>query len=114
RDYRSGWRRRNYGGRGMLRINLRAWRDGRRGSDGAEDIAAGAFVFRLPGSFLPVGMKLWIVHGKQLIVLGGRVGIRGHDRLVVDKIKIPDTARDQEEHDEHYQLFLLLHEAVRK
>jgi hypothetical protein len=55
-----------------------------------------------------------ILHGKQLITLGRGAGIGSHNGPVTVEIQKPDNAGGQQKYGEQGELFLLLHEPVRK
>src|SRR5438034_10057907 len=59
-------------------------------------------------------MELGIIHSNRVIILGCGNGIGRHDRLVMVKIQKPDETGDQQEDNEHDELFLLVHAAVLK
>ena len=99
----------------IIRLRTRPLRWRRRGrGNGAEDIAAGAFVFGFAGLFQLVEMELRVLYGEQLRGRDRGAGISGNSGPALIEIEKPDGSRDQQEQGEHGELFFLLHEAVRK
>ena len=86
----------------------------RRGDLPAENVAPCAFVFGLAGLLDRIIVELRVIHANGMIILRCGNGIGGHNRLVMVKIQKPDEPRDQQEDDEHGELFRWLHAPVLK